>query len=121
MGFTKVVPILRIFDVDKAHGFYVGWLGCRIDWEHRTAPGAPLYLQVARDSLVLHLSEHHGDACPGAAVLIQTDALDALHEELTAKPYPFMRPGIEDAPWAARVMELIDPFGNRLRFWEPAG
>ena len=23
------------------------------------------------------------------------------------------------APWNARVMEMIDPFGNRLRFNEP--
>ena len=30
-----------------------------------------------------------------------------------------MRPGIEVAPWNARVMEVIDPFGNRLRFNEP--
>lgn len=30
-----------------------------------------------------------------------------------------MRPGIEVAPWNARVMEVIDPFGSRLRFNEP--
>jgi Glyoxalase superfamily protein len=30
-----------------------------------------------------------------------------------------MRPGIELAPSNARVMEVIDPFGNRLRFNEP--
>jgi hypothetical protein len=29
-----------------------------------------------------------------------------------------MRPGIEHAPWNANVMEVIDPFGNRLRFNE---
>ena len=32
--------------------------------------------------------------------------------------YGFMRPGIQPAPWNARVMEVIDPFGNRLRFSE---
>jgi len=32
-----------------------------------------------------------------------------------------MRPGIEDAPWNARVMEVIDPFGNRIRFSEAKG
>jgi hypothetical protein len=30
-----------------------------------------------------------------------------------------MHPGIEVAPWNVRVMEVIDPFGNRLRFNEP--
>lgn len=38
---------------------------------------------------------------------------------ITAKGYRLMRPGIELAPWNARVMEVIDPFGNRLRFNEP--
>lgn len=41
------------------------------------------------------------------------------HREITAKGYRLMRPGIELAPWNARVMEVIDPFGNRLRFNEP--
>ena len=104
------IPIFRIFDVAKAQEFYVGFLGFRVDWEHRFDETAPLYMQVSRDGLLLHLSEHHGDASPG---------LEAYHREITAKGYRFMRPGIEVAPWNARVMEVIDPFGNRLRFNEP--
>ena len=46
-------------------------------------------------------------------------ALEAYHREITAKGYRFMRPGIDLASWNARVMEVIDPFGNRLRFNEP--
>ena len=34
------------------------------------------------------------------------------------KGYRFVRPGIETAPWNARVMEVTDPFGNRLHFYE---
>jgi hypothetical protein len=30
-----------------------------------------------------------------------------------------MRPGVEVAPWNAKVMEVIDPFGSRLCFNEP--
>lgn len=74
---------------------------------------------ASRDGLVLHLSEHHGDACPGSTVTVQTTGLEAFHREITAKGYGFMRPGIEVAPWKAWVMEVIDPFGNRLRFNEP--
>lgn len=91
-----------------------------MDREHRFEPTAPLYLQICRHGLVLHLSEHHGDACPGSRVLVQTACLDEYHREITAKGYRFMRPGIERAPWDARVMEVIDPFGNRLRFNELA-
>jgi uncharacterized glyoxalase superfamily protein PhnB len=94
----------------------VGFLGFQVDWEHRFDETAPLYMQVSRDGLVLHLSEHHGDACPGSTVLVQTTGLEEYHHEITAKGYRFMRPGIEVAPWKARVMEVTDPFGNRLRF-----
>jgi Glyoxalase superfamily protein len=38
---------------------------------------------------VLHLSEHHGDATPGAALRIPTDALDELHREVTGKKYKY--------------------------------
>jgi len=115
----RAIPLFRIFDVTKAREFYVGFLGFRVDWEHRFDETAPLYMQVSRDGLVLHLSEHHGDACPGSTVTVQTTGLDTYHREITAKGYRFMRPGIEVAPWNARVMEVIDPFGNRLRFNEP--
>ena len=115
----RAIPIFRIFDVEKARDFYVGFLGFRVDWEHRFDETAPLYMQVSRGGLVLHLSEHHGDACPGSTVTVQTTGLDEYHREITTKGYRFMRPGIELAPWNARAMEVIDPFGNRLRFNEP--
>jgi catechol 2,3-dioxygenase-like lactoylglutathione lyase family enzyme len=114
----QAIPILRIFDVEKAKEFYVGFLGFRVDWEHRFEDGAPVYMQVSRGALVLHLSEHHGDCCPGSTVLVQTRELETLHREITAKGYRYMRPGIEVAPWNAKVMEVTDPFGNRLRFNE---
>ena len=46
----QAIPIFRIFDVDKAKEFYI---------------------QISRDGLLLHLSEHHGDACPGSTVTVQ--------------------------------------------------
>ena len=49
----------------------------------------------------------------------RTTGLRGYHRETTAKGYRFTRPGIERAPWNARLMEVIDPFGNRLRFNEP--
>lgn len=113
------IPILRIFEVTKAREFYLDFLGFRVDWEARFDDTAPLYLQISRDGLVLHLSEHHGDACPGSTVVVQTSGLEAYHREISAKGYRFMRPGVEVALWNARVMEVIDPFGNRLRFNEP--
>jgi catechol 2,3-dioxygenase-like lactoylglutathione lyase family enzyme len=117
MKLAPPIPILRIFDEAKAREFYVDFLGFRVDWEHRFEPGLPLYLQVSRDGCVLHLSEHHGDASPGSALRIETDAIDALREELLGKEYKYARPGIQEAPWG-RDMSIGDPFGNRLVFSE---
>ena len=114
----QTIPILRIFDVDKAREFYVGFLGFTVDWEHRFDDRAPLYMQVSRGALVLHLSEHHGDACPGSTVFVRLTGIDEYHREITAKGYRYMRPGVDVAPWNAKVMEVIDPFGNRIRFNE---
>ena len=114
----RTIPIFRIFDVTKAREFYVGFLGFTVDWEHRFDERAPLYMQISRDGLLLHLSEHHGDACPGSTIVVELDDLDGYHREITAKGYGYMRPGIERMPWNARIMEVIDPFGNRIRFGE---
>ncbi|MBO3732978.1 glyoxalase superfamily protein [Glycomyces niveus] len=112
------VPILRIFSEAKAREFYLDYLGFRVAWEHRFEPGMPLYLQVERGRTVLHLSEHHGDGSPGAAVFVPLTGLDAFRRELAAKDYPYLNPGVEDVPWGAREMTLVDPFGNTLRFNE---
>jgi hypothetical protein len=118
MQFLQTIPVLRIFEVAKAREFYLDYLGFRVDWEHRFEPGLPLYMQVSRGACVLHLSEHHGDATPGATVFLRVSGLQAFHEELRRKDYRYQRPGLELAPWNARLLQLTDPFGNRLRFNE---
>lgn len=112
----KTTPILRIFDETKAREFYVDFLGFKVDWEHRFEEGLPLYMQISRDGCILHLSEHHGDCSPGAAVRIETDELESFHRQLLAARYKYARPGIEDMPWGTRDMSVTDPFGNRLTF-----
>lgn len=118
MKTLHTIPILRIFDVAKAREFYLDFLGFQVDWEHRFEPGAPVYLQISRAGCVLHLSEHHGDGCPGATVLVRVQALDGFQRELISKNYAYMRPHIERAAWNAKLMQVTDPFGNRLRFNE---
>ena len=114
------IPVLRIFSMEKAKEFYVDFLGFSIDWEHRFGDNFPLYAQVSRCGLKLHLSEHHGDASPGSTVLIWMRGIADYHQELLGKHYHYNKPGLEDAPWDARVMEVSDPFGNKLRFSEPS-
>lgn len=116
MKFISTVPVLRIFDETKAREFYVDFLGFQIDWENRFEINLPLYMQVSRNGCILHLSEHHGDCCPGAAIRVATDKLDAFRDELISKQYRYARPGIEEMPWGTREMSITDPFGNRITF-----
>jgi len=115
MQFAPAIPILRIFSVDKAREFYLDFLGFQLDWEHRFAPDLPLYMQIHRDGLILHLSEHHGDATPGSAVFARVEDLKALERELLAKRYGYARPQADAVDWGLE-MQVADPFGNRLRF-----
>lgn len=112
------IPILRIFDVAKAREFYLDYLGFTVDFEHRFEPDAPLYMGISRGACKLNLSEHHGDACPGSSVRIPVEDIDGLHAELIARPYRYYRPGVEQMPWGLREMKLVDPFGNRLLFYD---
>ena len=113
--FNRVIPVLRIFDIDKAKEFYVDYLGMTIDWEHRFEPGLPLYVQVSRGDLVLHLSEHHGDGTPGTVVYVDTTDVTSLHAELHTKDYSHLRPGL-DTDEIGIHLSVLDPFGNTLRF-----
>jgi len=113
--FGVPIPILRIFSVEKATEFYIDFLGFKIDWKHQFDDNSPTYMQVSKGSLLLHLSEHVGDACPGSAVLISVSDVNGWSAELNAKGYKYLRPGVEDAPWGGKLMDLIDPFGNHLR------
>jgi catechol 2,3-dioxygenase-like lactoylglutathione lyase family enzyme len=114
----QTVPIFRIFDVAKAKEFYIDFLGFTLDWEHRFEEVAPLYMQVSRAGLTLHLSEHHGDCCPGSTAFVRVKGLTEYHAEISAKQYGYLRPGIEETFHRSRGMQVADPFGNRIRFDE---
>jgi hypothetical protein len=115
MNLSKPIPILRSFDETKAKEFYVDFLEFKVDWEHRFAVDLPLYMQISKGDCILHISEHHGDCSPGAALRIEVDDLDAYQKLLSDKRYKNSRPGICEQPWG-RDMSIADPFGNRLIF-----
>lgn len=116
--FQRVVPILRIFSVEKAKEFYVDYLGFKIDWEHRYEENLPFYMRVSRGNLVLHLSEHHDDGSPGANIRVEMTGVEDFHREIAAKNYRYFRPGIELTSWKTKETGVIDPFGNKIRFCE---
>ncbi|MEO1250443.1 MAG: glyoxalase superfamily protein, partial [Pseudomonadota bacterium] len=93
-------PILRIFDEAKAREFYLDFLGFSVSFEHRFGEDFPLYMGVRQSGCELHLSEHHGDASPGAHVRIGIDNVNGFCRSLADKQYKFAKPGEgSKTPW----------------------
>ena len=116
--FERAVPTFRIFSLERAREFYVGFLGFSVDWEHRFESDAPVYMQVSRGMLAFHLSEHHGDGTPGSHVYVYMSGVADLHRELTDKKYRHNRPGLQQQEWGMTEVTVIDPFNNRITFGE---
>jgi catechol 2,3-dioxygenase-like lactoylglutathione lyase family enzyme len=113
----KAIPTFRITNYRKALDFYCDFLGCSMDWEHRFGPEDPVYMQVSKYGLVLHLSENNRFQT-GGVVFVTTTAIDEYAKELNGRRSN-MPVTVSDTPWQTRQMEIEDPFGNLLRFNEP--
>ncbi len=111
-------PILRSFDEARTKDFYLNYLGFELVFQHRFEDWAPLYMGVRLGDCVLHLSEHYGDATPGAALRIPVDDVMAYMAELRAKQHGNSRPGEpQETPWGTREITIADPSSNRLTFF----
>ena len=109
----RVVPVLRIRDIERSRSFYVDALGFEVDWVWRHEPELPAFMQISKAGLSVYLSEHEGDGTPGSVAYLYVNEVDAWREraadaglEIAAEP--------EDKPWGNREMSLRDPDGNRL-------
>ena len=113
----KGVPILRIADVHTAKLFYGEFLGFTVDWEHYYEDGAPVYMQVSRAGLVLHLSENERFK-EVTIIYVGTTGIEEFYAELSSRSGSSGPPSISLTAWNTKQMEIEDPFGNLLRFNE---
>ncbi len=118
MTIEKVIPILRIFDYKKAVEFYIDWLGFKINWEHTFDDNTPVYMEIEREGLLIHLSEHHGDGTPGTKVFIWCKGVEGFHKEIINKKYKYNKPGLEKTFYGSLAVTVIDPFHNQVSFNE---
>src|SRR4051812_16328247 len=108
--FDFAVPIFRIFSYEKAVEFYVGFLGFKIDWEARFTPDAPVYMQVSRANLRLHLSEPQGDGTPGSIAYVYLTGVEKFQKDLSEKNYRHNRPALQAQDWGMLECAVVDPF-----------
>lgn len=118
MKAEQIIPILRIFNYQKTIEFYIDWLGFEIVWEHYFEDHTPVYMEVKKENIILHLSEHHGDGTPGSNVFIWGSGMADYHKELIDKKYKYNRPGLEKTFYDAVSFTVSDPFGNKIIFNE---
>ena len=118
MTIEKIIPVLRIFDYKKAIEFYIDWLGFKINWEHTFDKNSPVYLEIERDGLLIHLSEHHGDGTPGTNVFVWVTGIEEFRTEIISKNYKYNKPGLEKTFYGALALKIIDPFHNQVIFNE---
>jgi uncharacterized glyoxalase superfamily protein PhnB len=118
MTIIKVIPILRIFDYKKAIEFYIDWLGFKINWEHTFDDNTPVYLEIEKDGLIIHLSEHHGDGTPGTKVFVWCNGVEEFQKEIINKKYKYNKPGLEKTFYGSLAVKVIDPFHNQIIFNE---
>jgi catechol 2,3-dioxygenase-like lactoylglutathione lyase family enzyme len=104
MSECLAVPVLRVTDADASATWYTR-LGFTEQFRHRFEPGFPLYVGIARDGAVLHLSEHTGDANRNSSVYLYVPDAVGLAAACGVNLS-------DDAPW---VFEIRDPDGNRIR------
>lgn len=114
--FHSIIPILRIFDIEKANEFYVDYLGFSVEWVHHFEGQTPAYMQITRDGMTLHLTEHHGDCCPGSSVFVMMEDIQTFYLEIKEKNYGYLNPALETTFYETMSFEVTDPFGNRIRF-----
>lgn len=113
----KGIPTFRILDYKKAMDFYVQGLGFKSDWEHRFGPSEPVYMQISRDGLTLHLSENKRFQT-GVIVFIDCKELNEFYSDLSSRESKIELIKPEKTNWQTIQMEIEDPFGNLLRFNE---
>jgi uncharacterized glyoxalase superfamily protein PhnB len=113
----KGIPIFRILNYDEAVEFYIDFLGFTIDWEHRFDPSEPVYMQISRNNLTLHLSENKRFQIK-VIIFIDTRGIEEFHKELVEKTTTDSVPEIYKTDWQTLQLEIEDPFGNLLRFNE---
>ncbi len=113
-----VVPVLRIFNVEQAYKFYIEWLGFKTDWLIDETADSPAYFPIKMNRILLHLSEHYNDGSPGLKVFLHISNLNEYYKKLQPGKNNYYDLSLRVSSWGSPIMEITDPFNNRLVFCE---
>jgi catechol 2,3-dioxygenase-like lactoylglutathione lyase family enzyme len=116
MSIKRIVPIVKVTDLQRAIDVYCSLLGFRKDFEHARSPEGPFYVGISRDGNQLHLSTFFGDGVIPSTIYFYVDDVDMLYAS-------FRKAGLREVDleptnqtWGRREFYIRDPDGNALRF-----
>ena len=110
----RAAPEVPVAEMARALDYYEQRLGFRAVM---TMPDGD-YAVVERDDVALHLFAGEG-ASPVSFHLFASN-IDALSKELEGRGALLTQP-VTVKPWGTRDFRVKDPFGNEIKFSEPAG
>jgi catechol 2,3-dioxygenase-like lactoylglutathione lyase family enzyme len=126
MTVKRVVPIIKVTDIERALNFYCSTIGFALDFRYAVSPSGPTYVSVSLDGSQIHLSTFGGDGVIGTAVYLYVDDVDSLCRTILqaglktpGKPESPVEEGPVDQTWGMREFYVRDPDGNTLRFGSP--
>jgi len=111
----RVVPALRVVSYAASKPFYES-LGFREQWTQQFESGMPTFASMAFDGMELFLTEHAGDCQPGGLVHFYVPDVDALYDDFLEYGVSVEREPNNDLGPDLRVMSVLDPDINRLKF-----
>ena len=117
--FQSTISTLRVADARASEAFYRDNLGFKMTWEYDPGDGHPVFLEVARDNVAFHLSEHEGDGPEKVSIYVNVADAESLYHELKKRGTKISSP-LEDMPWGHKVFTLEDLDGNILRIGSPS-
>lgn len=110
----RSAPEIPVGDLTDAIDHYSARLGFRT----RMVMPDKRYAVVERDDVALHLFSDEPDSRP-VSFHVFVSGIERLAEELAGRSATFVQP-IETKPWGNRDFRVRDPYGNEIKFSEPA-
>ena len=115
VGVERIVPIIKVSDLDTALNFYCSVLGFDEDFHYWASPDGPDYVGVSLNGHPLHLSTFSGDGKGPETIYFYVDDVDGLYARFCGRGLPKdCEP--TNQPWGQREVYVRDPDGHTLRF-----
>ena len=114
----STISMLRVANARLSEKLFRDVFGFETTWEHDPGDGQPVFIEVVRDAVAIHLSEHEGDGPIGIQVYVNVSDAKALHDEFDSRGANITQP-LQDSPWGHLIFEVNNLDGNTLRFGSP--